>query len=300
MFGIFHGRPPALTAEPLSGRDAVVTGASAGIGLETARSLAMWGARVTVVGRSPERTARAAEEITRSARERGVSAPDIAPMICDFASLTEVRKLADKILERHTKLHILVNNAGLWLQRQQPSTDGHESTFAVNHLAPFLLTTLLRDRMIASAPARVVTVSSRLHTEVRSLEVERLAAPPRFSGIGAYRCSKLCNVLFARELAERLKGTGVTSNALHPGDIATDVTRDNRVLSFLSDRLGRPFLLTPEEGSRTTVHVATHAPLLEVTGRYFAVCKEAPASKLTEDAGLRARLWEISEALTRS
>lgn len=300
MFGIFHGRPPALTAEPLSGRDAVVTGASAGIGLETARWLAMWGARVTVVGRSPERTARAAEAIAASAREHGVGAPDVAPMVCDFASLAAVRGLAAQLLERHAKLHILVNNAGLWLQRQQPSADGHETTFAVNHLAPFLLTTLLRDRMIASAPARVVNVSSRLHSDPRTLDVDSLAAPKRFSGIGAYASSKLCNVLFSRELAERLKGTGVTSNALHPGDIATEVTRDNRVLSFLSDRLGRPFLLTPEEGSRTTVHVATHAPLIEVTGRYFAVCREAPASKLADDAALRARLWEISESLTRS
>lgn len=299
MFGIFHGRPPALTAEPLRGRDAVVTGASAGIGLETARTLAMWGARVTVVGRSAERTARAAEEIARSAREHGVASPDIAAMVCDFASLAEVRRLGEGLLARHSKLHILINNAGLWLQRRQPSAEGHETTFAVNHLAPFLLTMLLRDRMIASAPARVVHVSSRLHSDARTLAVEHLAAPPRFSGIGAYASSKLCNVLFSRELAERLKGTSVTSNALHPGDIATEVTRDNRVLSFLSDRLGRPFLLTPEEGSRTTLHVATHAPLLEVTGRYFSVCKEAPASKLTEDASLRARLWDVSCALTR-
>jgi NAD(P)-dependent dehydrogenase (short-subunit alcohol dehydrogenase family) len=298
LFGIFRGRPPALEQVDLRGREAVVTGASTGIGLETARYLAIWGARVTVVGRDVARTRRAAEEVARSAEQAGHASPDVIGITCDFASLGAVRTLSSQLLERHQKLHVLVNNAGLWLQGRQSSAEGHELTFAVNHLAPFLLTRRLEERMVASGTGRVVTVSSRLHVDARRIEVESLAAPSRYASLGAYAASKLCNVMFARELAERLRGTGVTSNSVHPGDVATEVTRSSKVLSFLSDRVGKPLLLTPEEGARTSVHVASAPSLAEITGRYFSACREAPHSPHADDADLRRQLWEASERLT--
>lgn len=297
MFGIFLGRPPALERVDLTGKDAVVTGASTGIGLETARYLAAWGARVTVVGRDVPRTKRAAEEVARTAVENGHPG-DVVGLTCDFGALTSVRDLSRGLLDRHERLHVLVNNAGCWLGTRQSSAEGHEMTFAVNHLAPFLLTKTLLPRLTAAGQARVVTVSSRLHVDAPALDPELLRAPARYSGIGAYAASKLCNVMFAAELAERLKGTGVTSNAVHPGDVATEVTRSSRVLSFLSDRVGRPLLLTPEQGARTSVHVATSPALQAVSGRYFDACREARHSRHADDAALRARLWEASERLT--
>lgn len=300
MFGIFRGRPPPVSPVDLRDKHAVVTGASAGIGLETARYLARWGAHVTVVGRDPQRTERAVAEVRKSAAAEGHGGSVVDGVTCDFASLAEVRKLAGELLARHPELHILVNNAGLWLPSRQDSAEGHEKTFAVNHLAPFLLTQLLTERLIASGGARVVNVSSRLHTDARAPDPAVLRAPPRYVGIGAYGASKLCNVLFSRELAERLEGTGVTSNAVHPGDVATEVTRGNAVLAFLSDRVARPFLLTPEEGARTTVHVASSPELATVTGRYFVACRDAPASPLVDDDALRKRLWAESERLVSS
>jgi NAD(P)-dependent dehydrogenase (short-subunit alcohol dehydrogenase family) len=298
MFGIFLGRPPALERVDLSGQDAVVTGASTGIGLETARYLAAWGAKVTVVGRDVPRTRKAAEAVAHSAREAGIAAPDVAGLTCDFGSLASVRELSRALLDRHARLHVLVNNAGCWLHSRQDSAEGHEMTFAVNHLAPFLLTRELLPRITATGSGRIVTVSSRLHVDAPALDPDLLRAPARYSGIGAYAASKLCNVMFAAELAERLKGTGVTSNAVHPGDVATEVTRSSKVLSFLSDRVGRPLLLTPEEGARTSVHVATAPGLATTTGRYFAACREARHSRHVDDPALRRRLWEVSERLT--
>lgn len=298
MFGIFHGRPPPVSPVDLRGKDAIVTGASAGLGLETARYLARFGARVTLIGRDPARTERVARDI-QACLERA-EADQVVGLTCDFASLAAVRALAAQLLSRHAQLHILVNNAGLWLQSQERSAEGHEKTFAVNHLAPFLLTQLLLPRMKESGAARVVNVSSRLHVDAPPPDARVLRDPPRFVGIQAYAASKLCNVLFSHELAARLEGTDVTSNAVHPGDVATDVTRSSKVLSFLSDRVGKPFLLTPEEGARTSVHVATHPALLRTTGRYFVNCTEAPASKYATDAALRRKLWEDSERLVSS
>jgi NAD(P)-dependent dehydrogenase (short-subunit alcohol dehydrogenase family) len=291
VFGIFRGRPPPLEAVELTGRTVIVTGASAGIGVETARYFARWGADVTIVGRDPDRTRSVAERIGSGARGR------IVTELADFASLAEVRALAARLREQHEHVDILVNNAGLWLSRHETTPDGYEKTFAVNHLAPFLLTTLLLDRIRKSTAGRIVNVSSRLHQGAPAPDVAVLRAPPRFDGLAAYAATKLCNVLFSRELAERLRGTSVTSNAVHPGDVATDVTRDNKVLAFLHTTVATPLLLTPEEGSRTSVHVASSPSLRTVTGRYFVNCREAPASPLAEDAALRAKLWQDTERL---
>lgn len=289
MFGIFRGRPPAVAPVDLSGKTVVVTGASAGIGVDTARYFARFGAKVTIVGRDPARTEAVAREVGAAGFE-----------LADFASLAAVRALAARLSERHDRIDVLVNNAGLWLSRRETTADGFEKTFAVNHLAPFLLTTLLLDRLKAADAARIVHVSSRLHESAPAPDLSELRDPPRFAGLKAYAATKLCNVLFSRELAERLRGTAVTSNAVHPGDVRTDVTRDNKVLAFLHSTVATPLLLTTDEGARTSVHVATSPALARVTGRYFVNCREAPASPLAEDAALRARLWEASEALVRA
>lgn len=291
MFGIFRGRPPPVEPVDLSHKTVIVTGASAGIGVETARYFARWGADVTLVGRDPERTRAVARAVGEGARGH------VHAELADFASLAEVRALAERLRARHERIDVLVNNAGLWLSRHETTVDGHEKTFAVNHLAPFLLTTALLDRLRAAEAARVVNVSSRLHESALAPDVESLRAPPRFHGLRAYAASKLCNVLFSRELAERLAGSRVTSNAVHPGDVKTDVTRDSKLLALLHTTVATPLLLTADEGARTSVHVATSPALDRVTGRYFVNCREAPASPLAEDAALRRRLWEQSERL---
>jgi len=293
VFGIFRGRPPPPSPVDLRGRSIVVTGASAGIGVETARALARWGADVTIVGRDRTRTEAVAEELARDAPG------SVHAELADFAVLAEVRSLAERLAARHPRLDVLVHNAGLWLTRAETTVDGHEKTFAVNHLAPFLLTHLLLDALRAGPAARVVTVSSRLHDSAPPPDVAALRAPARFRGLAAYASSKLCNVLFSRELAERLRGTGVTSNAVHPGDVKTDVTRANPVLALLHRTVATPLLLSAEEGARTSVHVATSPSLDGVSGLYFVNGRPAPASPHAGDAALRQRLWDDSERLLR-
>jgi NAD(P)-dependent dehydrogenase (short-subunit alcohol dehydrogenase family) len=291
VFGIFRGRPPPLTPVDLRGRSVVVTGASAGIGVETARAFARWGADVTIVGRDRARTEAVARELGREA------AGTVHAELADFAVLAEVRALASRLVARLPRLDVLVNNAGLWLTRPETTVDGHEKTFAVNHLAPFLLTNLLLDALRAAPEARIVNVSSRLHDSAPPPDVAALRAPARFRGLSAYAASKLCNVLFSRELAERLRGGSVRSNAVHPGDVRTDVTRDHRVLAWLHRTVATPLLLSAEEGARTSVHVATSPLLAGTSGGYFVNCRPAPASPLAEDAALRRRLWDDTERL---
>ncbi|MFK7987449.1 MAG: SDR family oxidoreductase [Sandaracinaceae bacterium] len=277
----------------LDGRVCVVTGASSGIGLETARGLAKKGATVLCVGRNPERT----EGIAQTLREAG---GDAHAYIADFGSLDAVRALADRLLAERPALHVLVHNAGLMHPGREESRDGYEDTFAVNHLAPFLLTARLRERLLASAPARVVTVSSRLHRKPAHFPFDDWQyTRRRYSAMGAYAESKLANVMFASELARQLEGTGVTSNSLHPGDVATNVVRQNRFLQWGLDHIAKYFVMTPEEGARTSVHVASAPALASVTGLYFRDMAPAPAHPDAADHAACRTLWELSERLTR-
>lgn len=270
----------------------VVTGGSSGIGLETARGLARLGHHVVLTGRDPERTARRVDEVRASTGN-----PRVDHVIVDFSSLADVRRAAAEILDRFEALRVLVNNAGLWHQKRQLSRDGFEDTLAVNHLAPFLLTSLLRERLERSAPARVVHVSSRLHAKPRRFVFDDLQCERRYKGIAAYARTKLANVLFSNELARRLSGTGVTSNSLHPGDVATTITRDSRLLS-IGIKLVQPFILTPEQGALTSLHVATSPELEGVTGQYFDDCRPKAPSRAALDVDAARRLWELSERLT--
>lgn len=282
--------PPPVATVDMSGRTCVVTGASSGIGFETARGLALFGADVVVVGRTPARVDAAAKALTGIGRGRVFSE------CADFSSLAETRALATRLLEAHGAVDVLVNNAGLWSQKRTDSVDGHELTFAVNHLAPFLLTMTLMPALTRGQATRVVNVSSRLHIKERAFDFDDVhQRARRYSNMRAYQQSKLANVLFTRELARR---TSLRVNAVHPGDVATDVVRDSRFLSWGIRHVANLWLLTPEEGARTSLHVATAPALAAVTGRYFANCAECAPSAAALDSDQATRLWELSERLT--
>jgi retinol dehydrogenase-14 len=277
--------------ESMKGRTCLITGASSGIGKETARALARMGATVVLAGRDAARTGAALEEIRASTGNT-----DLHLAIADLSSQAEVRRLASECLERFASLHVLVNNAGAMYARRQTTVDGLELTFATNHLAPFLLTRLLRDRLAASAPARVITVSSMAERFGR-IAFEDLQSERRYDALRAYGQSKLANVLFTRELARRLDGTGVTANCLHPGAIASNFGRHEPGPWGLLFRLVRPVLATPEQGARTSVYLASSPEVEQVSGRFFVRCREVRASRASRDPELARRLWEVSEQL---
>ena len=267
----------------------VVTGASAGIGLETARGLARAGATVALVGRHPERTARAASDI-RSSTDN----PRVSHHLADFAVLDQVRALADTLRAAHPQMHVLVNNAGLWHNRRHTSADGFEETLAVNHLAPYLLTRLLLDTLDHDEPSRVVTVSSRMHRSVAGFDFDDpMWERRRYRGTPAYARSKLANIMFANELARRLSDTRITSTSVHPGDVATDVVRDSAALK-LGLKLVRKALLTPEEGAQTSLHAAASLAAADRTGVYFDECAETMPSPAARDVEAGRRLWRLT------
>ena len=279
----------------MGGRTVVVTGGNSGIGWATAIALAGAGARVLITARDSGRGAAAVEDIRRRS---GSDAVEL--VVFDLGSLASVRAGAAEILARCDRLDVLVNNAGIVLTERRESADGLEATFAVNHLGPFLLTDLLRDRLVASAPARVVNVASTAHKGARrGLDFDDLQTERRYSGMAVYSKSKLANILFTTELARRLAGTGVTANCVHPGTVATGYGRDGDATGFLAFGLKviKPFVLTPEQGARTSVYVASSPDVADVTGRYFVKCRARTPSKAARDEAAAARLWEVSEKL---
>ena len=247
---------------PQPERIAVVTGASAGIGLYTALGLARAGLRLVMVGRDARRTERARRLVAeRSGADR------VEILLADFASLAAVRRLADSILAAHGRVDVLVNNAGLISPRSQLSEDGYELTVAVNHLAPFLLTNLLLDRLRTSRPARIVTVASQAHRGAR-LDPAELARPREWTPLSAYGRSKLCNILFTRALARRLDPREVTTACLHPGVVATAIGDRAGSVAGFGWRLIKPFLVSPEKGAATSLFLATVADPTPFHGHY--------------------------------
>jgi retinol dehydrogenase 14 len=275
----------------MAGRTVLVTGGTAGIGKATAVGLARMGAQVAVIGRDAGRAEDAAREI------RAAGGENVAALVGDLSVQSEVRRLADEALDRLPRLDALVNNVGGYWNTHQLTADGRERTFAVNHLAPFLLTNLLLDRLTHSAPARVVTVASNAHA-MGQIDFADLEGDGAYSGARAYNQSKLANVLFTYELARRLHGTSVTANALHPGVVSTafgaeDPGRAQRLLvPFL-----RPFMKTPSRGAATSIYVASTPDLERVTGRYFANGKPKRSAKTSYDETAAARLWRVSADL---
>ena len=274
----------------MTGKTVLVTGGTGGIGLATAAGLAWLGARVGIVGRNAARTETAAKQLRTSGGQVDV-------FVADLSSQREVRRLANEVLASYPRLDVLVNNVGGYWATRHTTADGLERTFAVNHLAPFLLTNLLLDQLRVSAPARVVTVSSGAQA-MGSIDFEDLQGERDYSGQRAYNQSKLANVMFTYELARRLAGSGVTANALHPGVVRTNFGReDSKGWMRLMLPVIRPFLKSPERGAATSVYLASSAEVEGVTGRYFANNKPKTSSKASQDTAAAARLWDVSASL---
>lgn len=280
-------------------RLALVTGSSAGIGLETALGLARAGFRVVMAGREAARTERARAAVVERLGLGQPGAERIETALADFASLTAVRSLADTVLGRHDRLDVLVNNAGIIAPQYQLSHDGYELTVAVNHLAPFLLTNLLLDRLrasaTASAPGRIVTVASQAHRGAR-LDLRTWMDRDGWSPLQAYGRSKLCNILFTRALARRLADPSVVAACLHPGVIATKIG-DSAGLAGFGWRLAKPFFASPEKGARTTLFLATTPDPTPYHGRYLIDGKPAEPDPAARDDALAERLWTESARL---
>jgi retinol dehydrogenase 14 len=278
-------------SRPMAGRTVLVTGGTAGIGKATALGLAAMGAHLAITGRDRER----AEAAARDIRAAGGGQVDV--FVADLSSQAEVRRLAGEVLQRLSRIDVLVNNAGGYWNTRHITADGLERTFALNHLAPFLLTSLLLDRLNHSAPARVITVSSNVHAMGR-IGFDDLQGERSYSGARAYSQSKLANVLFTYELARRLQATRVTANALHPGVVRTSFgAGDPGAVQRMFTPLMRPFMRSPAQGAATSIHLASAPDLEQVTGRYFASSKPRKSAERSYDQAAAARLWRVSADL---
>jgi retinol dehydrogenase-14 len=279
----------------LAGKTVLVTGGTGGIGKATAIELAELGARVGVTGRDLARAQAAAADIRRQSGNPAVDA-----FAADMSSQTEIRRLAGEVLETYSRLDVLVNNVGGYWNSRHLTVDGLEWTFAVNHLAPFLLTNLLLDRLKASGPARVITVSSNAHAMGR-IDFGDLQGAHSYSGARAYNQSKLANVMFSYELARRLQGSGVTANALHPGVVSTAFgAEDPGRTQKLVLPLARLVMKTPRQGAATSIHLAAAPEVEHVTGQYFAKRRPRKSSKAAYDTSAARRLWQTSSVLVGS
>jgi retinol dehydrogenase 12 len=277
----------------MKGKICMVTGATSGIGVVTARELARQGATVIVVGRSREKS-----EATVSAIKQQTGNPNVEYLLADLSVQKDIHQLAQQFKGRYARLHVLVNNAGAIFLMRQESADGIEMTLALNHLNYFLLTNLLLETLRASAPARIVNVSSRAHERVSGLNFDDLQNRQWHFGQQVYGQSKLANVLFTYELAHRLEGSGVTVNALHPGFVATRfATNNGRLVRWARPLLDR-FALSAEEGARTAIYLATSPEVEGVTGKYFVEEKAVPSSPASYDEAAARRLWQISAEMT--
>src|SRR5215204_7316937 len=276
----------------MGGKTVLITGGTSGIGKATAVALAAMGAHVVIVGRNPERGGAALEEI--KAQGHGES---VELMLADLAVQSEVRRLAEEFLERHDRLDVLVNNAGLVQSKRTETPDGIETTLATNHLAPFLLTNLLLETLEQSAPSRVITVSSEAQ-RWGNMDFEDLQSRRKYRGFPVYGMTKLANIMFTFELAERLKGSGVAANCLHPGPVGTNFGQNNRGPMALFFRTFKPFMRSPEQGADTLIWLASSPEVEGVSGKYFSDRKEIEAKKVAYDSAALCGLWEISEDLT--
>lgn len=278
----------------LVGKSALVTGATSGIGFHTALGLARDGADMILGGRDETRAREAAEAI-----QRDYDGQQIDYLVADLSSMAGVQRFAEEYLDQYSRLDILVNNVGGFYLTRQISEDGFEMTFALNHLSYFLLTELLRDLLVASAPARVVNVSSVAHRNSR-INFDDPQMTHRYWGITAYGQSKLANVLFTYELAHRLVDTGVTVNALHPGLVRTGLgTKHIYRLLIPFVWLGLRMGMSPEDGAKTSLLLASSPELEGVTGKYYSTGREVRTSKSSYDKTTAERLWDLSEELTR-
>jgi retinol dehydrogenase 14 len=280
-------------AADMTGRVCVITGATRGIGRATAQGLARQGATILLICRREQD----GEEVSRELTPHAAEPPEV--VTADLSSQASIRSAAAEIRQRHPRLHVLINNAGVFTRRREVTVDGLEMQFAVNHLAYFLLTNLLLDRLKSGSPARIINVSSAAHGGA-DLNFHDLQGERGYDGSQAYSQSKLANVLFTYELARRLRGSGVTANCLHPGVIATKLLADYMGVPVAGGALARTFGASPAKGAETVVYLASSPEVEGVSGRYFVNRKAVASSRQSYDEVAARRLWEISEQLTGS
>jgi len=274
---------------PMANKVVLITGGTGGIGKATAIGLARLGARIGITGRDRARAEQAAADIRTASGNPAVDA-----FAADMTSQAEVRRLAVAVLAAYPRLDVLVNNVGGFWAHRHLTADGLERTFALNYLAPFLLTSLLLDRLTSSAPARVVTVSSGAQAMGR-IAFDDLQGTRNYSGQRAYSQSKLASVMFTNELARRLAGTGVTANCLHPGVVRTNFGSEDQARFFaVISRVTLPLLKTPAQGAQTAIYLASSPDMDGITGQFFANRKLKTANKAAYDTDLTARLWQVS------
>jgi NAD(P)-dependent dehydrogenase (short-subunit alcohol dehydrogenase family) len=279
----------------MDGLTVVITGANSGVGRATATAVAGLGARTVMTARSESRGLGALADVRRAS-----GSDQVELVVFDLVDLASVREGAAELLDRCAHIDVLVNNAGLVLSERTETRDGFEATFAINHLGPFSLTRLLTERLIASAPSRVVNVASAAHRSARrGLDFGDLQSVKHYRGMRAYARSKLANILFTNELARRLSGTGVTANSLHPGTVASGFARDDDASGLLAFgvKVIKPFILTPEKGARTSVYLTSSPEVADVSGKYFVKCRARAPSAAAQDEAAAALLWSISEEL---
>jgi NAD(P)-dependent dehydrogenase (short-subunit alcohol dehydrogenase family) len=281
-------------SEEMRGKICLVTGATLGIGKETALGLARLGAHVVIVGRHEQRARATAAWIVEQSGN-----PQVDPLVADLSLQSEVRRLAAAVNAIYPRLDVLVNNAGAVFTRREMTAEGFERTWALNHLAEFLLTQLLLDKLKASAPARIVNVASDAHRS-GVIDFDNLQGEKKYSGIGAYSQSKLANIMFTSALARRLAGAGVTANCLHPGVVATGFGHNTPGIVDMVLKLMRPFLIGPAKGAETSIYLASSPEVADVSGEYFAKRKRAASSTRSLDVAVQERLWAVSEQQTEA
>ncbi len=278
----------------MQGKICLITGGTNGIGKSTALGLARMDATVVIAGRNAQKTDQVVQEIRAATGNNSVDS-----LLADLSSQQDIRRLAADFKNRYPRLHVLVNNAGRWFEKRLVTVDGYEMTFAFNHLAYFLLTNLLLDTLIASAPARVVNVTSAMY-KGNKIDFTDLQSERSYNRSKSYGSAKLANILFTKELARRLEGTGVTANVLHPGLVNTSFVKNESNTDLFATIFGALYPLisrTPEKGAETSIYLASSPEVEGISGKYFVDCKAVPVSPEAEDIATARKLWDVSAEL---
>ncbi len=276
----------------MQGKHVVITGATDGIGKVTARQLLSRGADLTIISRNPEKLKKVAEELALATQK-----PAPRTFVADLSLPSEIRRVAGEVMQALPHIHVLINNAGAYFAEREVNAAGLEMTFGLNHVNYFLLTHHLLPHLKKAAGARIVSVSSDAHYGCE-LDLDDLQGEKSFKGWRAYQRSKLCNILFTRELSERLKGSGVSANCLHPGFVASKFGHNNKGWLNPLIKVGQTiFAISPEKGAETSVYLATAPEVAKVTGRYFSNCREKEVSRQAQDSQVQKRLWLETEKL---